>query len=64
MHVCAFRRATVELKMSQSRGFVTIRRVSTSPPEQSQEQSCSSGAEYQLLPGAAIVQQVSLIGVH
>ena len=46
------------LKMSQLRGYVTIRRVSTSVPEQSQEKSYGSGAGCQLLPGAAIVQQV------
>ena len=42
-------------KMSHPRGYVTITRVSTSVPEQSQEKS---GAGRQLLPGAAIVQQV------
>ena len=42
-------------KMSHPRGYVTITRVSTSVPEQSQEKS---GTGRQLLPGAAIVQQV------
>ena len=41
--------------MSHPRGYVTITRVSTLVPEQSKEKS---GAGRQLLPGAAIVQQV------